>query len=524
MTTITSFPLTTVALTDLAFVRSAGYAYTWSTAITSTDPGAGVINADNATFASITALYLSETDADDNDLSSVLATWDDSTSAIKGELRIYNPLTPGNIMTFSVTARTDNGTYDTLTVTPLSSNGSFSADDELRLEFRAKGDAGDATDFSTTTHAATSKTTPVDADELPIVDSAASNVLKKLTWANLKATLKTYFDSLTQTLTNKDLSSATNTFPTFNQNTTGSAAKLTTARTIDGQSFDGSANITVIAPGTHAATSKTTPVDADEFALVDSAASNVLKKLTWANLKSALPASSSGLPLKYWAGFAHSNNVTTPNTKIDIGAGVARDSTDAFDIQFSSTTVNCGTTGANGLDTGSLANSTHYYTFAIAKSDGTSASLASTSSTAPTLPTGYTYFRRIGSFRTDSSAHILAFHHVNDRWYYDTTIRDVNDTAVGTTFLNKTLSVPAVQGVVALYAATWFASSTITAFIMPVFLPDTAANGFALNIAATGGGEMQFQTQVDSSGRVKVKSSAASTTVVIDTAGWIDPL
>lgn len=34
----------------------------------------------------------------------------------------------------------------------------------------------------------------------------------------------------------------------------------------------------------HAATSKATPVDADEFALIDSAASNVLKKLTWANL------------------------------------------------------------------------------------------------------------------------------------------------------------------------------------------------------------------------------------------------
>lgn len=45
-------------------------------------------------------------------------------------------------------------------------------------------------------HAATSKTTPVDADELGIVDSAASNVLKKLTWANLKATLLAYFQGL----------------------------------------------------------------------------------------------------------------------------------------------------------------------------------------------------------------------------------------------------------------------------------------------------------------------------------------
>ena len=46
------------------------------------------------------------------------------------------------------------------------------------------------------TVAATGKTTPVDADQLPLVDSAASNVLKKLTWANVKATLKTYFDTL----------------------------------------------------------------------------------------------------------------------------------------------------------------------------------------------------------------------------------------------------------------------------------------------------------------------------------------
>lgn len=45
-------------------------------------------------------------------------------------------------------------------------------------------------------HGATSKATPVDADELPLVDSAAGNVLAKLTWANLKATLKAYLDTL----------------------------------------------------------------------------------------------------------------------------------------------------------------------------------------------------------------------------------------------------------------------------------------------------------------------------------------
>lgn len=114
------------------------------------------------------------------------------------------------------------------------------------------------------THAASGKTTPVDADEIPIVDTAASNVLKKLTWANLKA-------GITSVTGNA-----------------GTATALETARNIDGQSFNGTANITVIAPGTHAATGKTIPVDADELPLVDSAASNVLKKLTWANLKAAV--------------------------------------------------------------------------------------------------------------------------------------------------------------------------------------------------------------------------------------------
>lgn len=67
----------------------------------------------------------------------------------------------------------------------------------------------------------------------------------------------------TQTLTNKTLTSPTLTgpalgiptsgtltnctFPTLNQNTTGSAATLTTSRNINGVSFDGSANVTVTA-------------------------------------------------------------------------------------------------------------------------------------------------------------------------------------------------------------------------------------------------------------------------------------
>jgi|GEM_PF-6973793 len=61
-------------------------------------------------------------------------------------------------------------------------------------------------------------------------------------------------DSDTQTLTNKDLSSGTNTFPTFNQNTTGSAATLTTPRAIYGNNFDGSAALTQVIASTYGGT------------------------------------------------------------------------------------------------------------------------------------------------------------------------------------------------------------------------------------------------------------------------------
>lgn len=73
-----------------------------------------------------------------------------------------------------------------------------------------------------------------------------------------------------------------------------------------------------------------------------------------------------------------------------------------------SSTINMGTTGANALDTGSIASATWYAIWAIAKADGTTAGLASTSFTSPTMPSGYTYKARIGAVRTASgSAQLL---------------------------------------------------------------------------------------------------------------------
>ena len=64
------------------------------------------------------------------------------------------------------------------------------------LNVENNADVTDAVNVASSIHGVSGKTTPVDADEIGLVDSAAANVLKKLTWANVKATAKTYFDTL----------------------------------------------------------------------------------------------------------------------------------------------------------------------------------------------------------------------------------------------------------------------------------------------------------------------------------------
>jgi hypothetical protein len=68
------------------------------------------------------------------------------------------------------------------------------------LNEQARGPAGTGgggtADVAESINDATAKTTPVDADRFTLTDSAASYALRKVTWANIKATLKAYLDTL----------------------------------------------------------------------------------------------------------------------------------------------------------------------------------------------------------------------------------------------------------------------------------------------------------------------------------------
>lgn len=154
-------------------------------------------------------------------------------------------------------------------------------------------------------NAATGKTTPVNADYFLLMDSAASNIAKKLSWQNHLATAKTYFDTLYQPI----LVSATN------------------IKTVNGSSLLGSGDLVVSSGGettttfgslVNGATTKSTPVAADQIPLMDSAASNITKKLSWTNL---LATAKTYFDTLYQALLVSGTNIKTVNGSSLLGSG-----------------------------------------------------------------------------------------------------------------------------------------------------------------------------------------------------------
>ena len=72
--------------------------------------------------------------------------------------------------------------------------------------------------------------------------------------------------------------------------------------------------------------------------------------------------------------------------------------------------------GANGLDTGTEANSTWYY-FYVIYNGTTTAGLLSASNSSPTLPSGYTYKKFIGAIYNQSNGHFVELYQKGGRAY-----------------------------------------------------------------------------------------------------------
>lgn len=120
-------------------------------------------------------------------------------------------------------------------------------------------------------------------------------------------------------------------------------------------------------------------------------------------------------------GLTIGNNAVTPTTQLDVACSeaVLVHTTSSFVLRVGSQalTLNAANTGANGIDTGALANNTWYYIYLI--SDGTTtASLLSASATAPTMPAGYIYKYRVGTQRTGGSATFLRIRQAGNQAQY----------------------------------------------------------------------------------------------------------
>lgn len=109
-------------------------------------PASGGFRLNNATPASVTAVALSATDADGNTINTIVNTWDDSTSTVRGFLKVRKLSSSTTYALYSVTGSvTDNTTWLQVTLTYVSGNGTFSAADACDLSFDRTGDAGSGT-------------------------------------------------------------------------------------------------------------------------------------------------------------------------------------------------------------------------------------------------------------------------------------------------------------------------------------------------------------------------------------------
>ena len=80
----------------------ATFYYTFESNTTNANPGAGDLRLDNSTQNAATGIYICDTDEDGTDIASYLQTIYDSTSTIKGNVKITNKLDSSQFILFTI--------------------------------------------------------------------------------------------------------------------------------------------------------------------------------------------------------------------------------------------------------------------------------------------------------------------------------------------------------------------------------------------------------------------------------------
>ena len=239
----------------------------------------------------------------------------------------------------------------------------------------------------------------------------------------------------------------------------------------------------------------------------------------------------------YLFGLTLSNDGGTPNTVLDIAAGSCADSTNAVKITLGAFTKStagswAAGSGGNGMGAGlTIANSTWYHVFAIINT-GAADAYFDTSITAANKPASTTYFRRIGSFKTDSSARIVAFSQNGDRFDLAAPVLEYGATAGVITAITQTLvAVPTGVAVEAILSgdiadatnsnSILYVSSLSQTNLAATVTNQTALLGGAASIyAAASFSDLRIITNASAQIRWRVNSTTAS--LNLNTNGWID--
>lgn len=102
-------------------------------AVAGTAPGTSYIRFNVGAPASVTTIYINETNFDSTDMSAFLTSF--NATGDYGLIRLFKEFDANTFWIGTITNIVDAGTYRTLTVTHTQSNGTFSADDAIVVSF-----------------------------------------------------------------------------------------------------------------------------------------------------------------------------------------------------------------------------------------------------------------------------------------------------------------------------------------------------------------------------------------------------
>lgn len=142
-------------LNAIAAGTAVGIPYTFSTTTADADPGAGFLRLDNATQNLTTTIRADLDGSDGTTYTDVLATFDDSTSTVKGVISLQKIADPTKWIVFSVSAIASPAGYKNITVAVVGASAAspFADGDGLVLKFTRTGDKGETGAAGTVTAA-----------------------------------------------------------------------------------------------------------------------------------------------------------------------------------------------------------------------------------------------------------------------------------------------------------------------------------------------------------------------------------